>query len=70
VEEFAKGPDYRLRCWKVTSLCFDEVVFLAKMLLLWDSLRGFGLSGGGVVVSSLPRSRSRIIVQISLPAQP
>ena len=70
MEEFAKDPDRRLRYWKRTSLCFDEVVFLAKMLLLWDSLRGFGLSGGGVVVSSLPRSRSRTVAQISRLAQP
>jgi len=42
----------------------------ATMLLLWDSLRGFGLSGGGGAVSLLPRSRSRTTVLISPLVQP
>ena len=48
----------------------EEVVIFARMLLLWDSLRGFGLSGGGGAVSLLPRSRSRTTVLISRLAQP
>ncbi len=50
--------------------CFEEVVTSVTMLLLGGSLPGFGRSGGGGVVSLLPRSRNRTTVLISRLVQP
>lgn len=48
------------------AVLFSEEAWccLARMLLLGDSLRGYGLFEGVEVVSALPRSKSRIIERI------
>jgi hypothetical protein len=61
--------DSKLGC-RIRMCTREKGCLLARMLLPAGSLRGFGLSGGGGAVSSLPRSRSRTVVQISRLAQP